>query len=905
MAAPRVFISYSYDSPEHADCILTLADRLREDGVDTWLDRYEPSPSAGFYRWMIQQIRDADFVLLVCTETYRRRLMGEEEPGKGLGAMWEGSVILSELYNSQPVNEKFIPILPPEGYENLYRRLTNQPAVLPPPLGHLRPLSPQPHVADAESIVGMGHRTGDAGARAESDSPDTGRRALLNEMARASRGRCLERWLANGLTHVQAEELFDDASLGAMGIKLYASPLRVALLTGELGAGKSLQGERFLQSAIRHALVQADAPIPIYIPARAAAGQLREVARAAASGLGDPSIHGAAIVVDGLDEAGMNEAESLLREARVLAESWPSTAIILTSRPLPIFDQADEKVDVAPLSDAEAVGLMGRVAGRELRDDYLLALPPSVRPAVRRPLFAVLVGVYLRERDVIYPRSSADLLDTLVERAIGRSALDRASAHTLLHRLAVASTERGGVPVSAAEVGTRNEVIQLLDTRLVVERDRALGFPLPLLTQWFAAQALIADVVSPNDIARDGQRLEHWRYALALLTGTAGHETVTRVLTPIAVQFPASAAEIVHEALPEQWGRQGNLHLPTAKECGQRLYAAMSAWTQGVGPLAPHIAPLRADGTVTTVAAAVATDGGLIVSWYQGQEALPNVVPLAQYYNQHTAWRDGWPELRIAHPVPQPAWAWRWTLDKLVGETKRIVEQHVLPLPDGPLRDEAIWRLALSLVGHKHSLDHDPIPITGLETMMAPYATYAHVHFNGEDVDPQLVLAILRTLRRSGTEVICSPWPRPDLPEEKQLHNYVWSPYSDAQLLARTRAVYEAALKGYEQIVATWFPKFASRLATMQQMPVRIVGNLVRGDDDNGTPPILWSHRERLPQGAMSAASIEMSDGSNEDMTKHDDARYGWEAVRIFGDTPATDLAYGWLMSDLRRVRWL
>jgi hypothetical protein len=37
------------------------------------------------------------FVLMVCTTTYRRRAMGLEEPGKGLGVDWEGNLI----YNVQ------------------------------------------------------------------------------------------------------------------------------------------------------------------------------------------------------------------------------------------------------------------------------------------------------------------------------------------------------------------------------------------------------------------------------------------------------------------------------------------------------------------------------------------------------------------------------------------------------------------------------------------------------------------------------------------------------------------------------------------------------------------------------------------------------------------------------------
>ena len=36
----KVFISYSHDSPEHADRVLTLTDRLRQNGLESILDQY-------------------------------------------------------------------------------------------------------------------------------------------------------------------------------------------------------------------------------------------------------------------------------------------------------------------------------------------------------------------------------------------------------------------------------------------------------------------------------------------------------------------------------------------------------------------------------------------------------------------------------------------------------------------------------------------------------------------------------------------------------------------------------------------------------------------------------------------------------------------------------------------------
>ena len=82
----KVFISYSHDAPSHEERVLALADRLRAtDGIDAMIDQYQPAPSAGWQLWTEKQIDEAQFVLLICTETYHRRVRKEEAPGKGHG----------------------------------------------------------------------------------------------------------------------------------------------------------------------------------------------------------------------------------------------------------------------------------------------------------------------------------------------------------------------------------------------------------------------------------------------------------------------------------------------------------------------------------------------------------------------------------------------------------------------------------------------------------------------------------------------------------------------------------------------------------------------------------------------------------------------------------------------------
>ena len=158
----KVFISYSHDSPEHADSVLELSDRLRNDGIDCVLDQYEISPSEGWPRWMEKQIREADFILMICTKTYYQRVMGQEIPGTGRGVRWEGNIIYQHIYDADTKNTKFIPVLMENGkedhipvpvkgwtfyrlyngYENLYRHLTNQPLTLKPDRGPTRQLPP-------------------------------------------------------------------------------------------------------------------------------------------------------------------------------------------------------------------------------------------------------------------------------------------------------------------------------------------------------------------------------------------------------------------------------------------------------------------------------------------------------------------------------------------------------------------------------------------------------------------------------------------------------------------------------------------------------------------------------------------------------------------------------------------
>ncbi|MFV8754892.1 SEFIR domain-containing protein [Nannocystaceae bacterium ST9] len=160
----RVFISYSQDSAAHAGRVLALADRLRADGVETDIDKYTASPLDGWQRWTQTQLTDSDYILVVCTPTYRRRFDGKDASGSGQASTSEGLIAQQLLYDANSLNTKLIPVIfedaeyedipltlrpftrhrLPASYDDLVRHITGQSRTPAPSLGKLGEMPPAP-----------------------------------------------------------------------------------------------------------------------------------------------------------------------------------------------------------------------------------------------------------------------------------------------------------------------------------------------------------------------------------------------------------------------------------------------------------------------------------------------------------------------------------------------------------------------------------------------------------------------------------------------------------------------------------------------------------------------------------------------------------------------------------------
>ncbi len=102
---PKVFISYSHDSPAHKRWVAELATRLRRAGIDATLDQWDLDLGADVTQFMEEGLGSSNRVLVICTDEYVRKA----NEGRG-GVGYERLIVTAELVRNQGTN-KFIPVI--------------------------------------------------------------------------------------------------------------------------------------------------------------------------------------------------------------------------------------------------------------------------------------------------------------------------------------------------------------------------------------------------------------------------------------------------------------------------------------------------------------------------------------------------------------------------------------------------------------------------------------------------------------------------------------------------------------------------------------------------------------------------------------------------------------------------
>lgn len=172
---PVVFVSYSWASEEHIAWVVNLARRLRANGVDVHLDRWDLAAGHDIYLFMERYAEPTARVLVVLSDDYGPKADRRGERSSGVGT--ETTIISPTVYKDLGGN-RVIPIVPDSGavagepvvptylvgrtwidfrddhearYEQLLRQLHQAPAEAAPPLGP----NPFAGTSDAQARVAI------------------------------------------------------------------------------------------------------------------------------------------------------------------------------------------------------------------------------------------------------------------------------------------------------------------------------------------------------------------------------------------------------------------------------------------------------------------------------------------------------------------------------------------------------------------------------------------------------------------------------------------------------------------------------------------------------------------------------------------------------------------------------
>lgn len=103
----KIFISYSWSSPDHEEWVLALSERLMSDGVDVVIDKWYLKEGQDIYDFMETMVKSPEInkVLIILDRKY-----SEKADSRTGGVGTETQIITPKIYKNTS-QEKFIPIL--------------------------------------------------------------------------------------------------------------------------------------------------------------------------------------------------------------------------------------------------------------------------------------------------------------------------------------------------------------------------------------------------------------------------------------------------------------------------------------------------------------------------------------------------------------------------------------------------------------------------------------------------------------------------------------------------------------------------------------------------------------------------------------------------------------------------
>lgn len=742
------------------------------------------------------------------------------------------------------------------------------------------------------------------------------RSEILERMLAESSGRTIARWQSLGLSRSEAQALADEIDKPSSTDALWPSDdQQFVILHGQLGSGKSLVCERFLQSCIRSALESRDSPPAVYLDWGNQWTSLHEEVSAQARQVGIGDREAVRVILDSDMTTSPERLRSVVNQVRAMLSVRPGSQVLLAAAGFGLSD-APESRPVPPLDDAAALALVDRVARASLAQSVSFLLPISEREALRVPIYAILLGLYLRDHPIPARYPIGEILANLVERGLKTSPMKPADVNDALKDLARAAMDSPDGWIHVGDGPRRDMLAPLLDAGLVVRTGSRLGFALPALRSWYAACYLEEHPDFLQGIVSDARRLAAWLPALSQFLAVTGNAGASRLLSQVAPRSPGYASLLLQASI-SRWAEGGQAPLPDFRTCGEAMRHAMTKWAEGLAALAPMVTPQRADGTMASIAVR-SDESRLMYKWLPDDAAEP-VLPLPN-------------DNRTGSPTPsdKPGWEWRVTYDSIACELRKLLRTRGIPVLDGPIAAEGAWEATRILKERQHGYVIS-IPIAAIEKRLATVPEHATLYKGHPHALAQLRAEVARA-RQEGRDELIHPWGRDELVDPWGRYSVLnrkdilWGWFTEKGLVDYTTQVFTAALNAYASVVREWFPNFTEPFGGELSQPAHLVGVIILPEDDSriSAPCLQWyvhptpdltnwratfAVGERVNTCRELLGQVRESHATTAALSP-DDIPVDWwpagDATFIYGNRrPVTCLVYDWLWMALRDVKWL
>ena len=733
------------------------------------------------------------------------------------------------------------------------------------------------------------------------------RKNKIQESYRNSLFRCKQMWRTLNVPENIATELSEDTSIG----DLLGSPRSgLYVVFGNQGSGKTLAAERLFQKWLIQSLDDSSQPFPLFINSRDLSEPLNEYINKMTQGYSSPDIQGTAIIIDGIDEIGLSQANSLLEQIRVFADANPKAVIIITSRQLPGLNvDGVKQIELSTMEDEKITDLISKIAGRAVDKFEMFDWSESIRDAIRYPLFAVMMGVTLRNN----PNFTATRRNQLVNLFAQKTAKDAGENDWLLQKLA-AETIKSGTRVSKTAISKKLfEQNLLINSRLVNEQEGKVDFTLSIFREFYAARAIIEEIISIDSILPVSDR---WLMPMAIVI-EEDEECRNGLINKLVSSDPGFASLLLEE-LVSRWNDHatGTISPGTPEEVGQKIWTAMDAWRQGLGKLFSVIGPVSPNGGTATLGIGM-SGYRMVTSWYRGTD-LPPVVKLSETMDEETQ-NENWHTLsfynisQIADFQYRP---WMWTKEFLAHTLSESIKSNRLILGAKDAVRELVWDFSCNV--YKFSAvkltEISVREILHVIEKLQDSNTVQFGYFNGvqfRDWEIKSIKSHLMELLENSVDTISAPWPSADKTPSSS-YGSILDYYSAQRLLDRTNDIYTAALSIYQITIDQWFGSFDKQLDLIRPRPAKLEGGLVLPDPQDvlNIDPILTRVISPLSAGEESIATFKImsQEECNKFINLHIETREFWSyssgILQVFGSRPAIEIACKWLMDDLRELDW-